>query len=158
MLPVESPRQLVQLASRSSEIGAKWGEDRMSYPMYRDFRDQATAFSGILAWYATPASLGYGGRTELIRSELVTGDYFRVLGVNTAIGHTFTSENQERVGAEPFAILTYDFWQSRFGGDVSILGQKIHLNGYRRCDSSFRAHRDAATDQSHSQLRNSLRA
>src|SRR5512138_804157 len=62
MLPVESPQQLVQLASRSPEIGATWGDDRMSYPMYKDFRDKATAFSGILAWYATPASLGYGGR------------------------------------------------------------------------------------------------
>jgi predicted permease len=130
MLPVETPQQLVQLASRSAEIGATWGDDRMSYPMYRDFRDKADAFSGMLAWYATPASLGYGGRTELVRSELVSGDYFKVLGVNTEVGNTFSPENQERTGAEPYAVLTYDFWQSRFAGDPKIIGQKIQLNGY----------------------------
>ena len=80
MLPVEGPQLLVQLAARGPYYGAQWGEDRMSYPMYRDFRDKATVFSGVLAWYAAPASLGYGGRTELIRSELVTGDYFRTDG------------------------------------------------------------------------------
>src|SRR5262245_43582857 len=68
MLPVENPQQLVRLASRGEEIGATWGPDMMSYPMYRDFRDQATVFSGVLAWYATPASLGANGRTERIRS------------------------------------------------------------------------------------------
>src|SRR5262249_13345936 len=71
MLPVENPRQLVQMAPTGQEIGATWGDQRLSYPLYRDIRDKATAFSGVLAWYATPASLGYEGRTERIRSELV---------------------------------------------------------------------------------------
>ncbi|PYS20431.1 MAG: multidrug ABC transporter substrate-binding protein, partial [Acidobacteria bacterium] len=129
MLPVAGPQQLVQLAARGPYYGAQWGEDRMSYSMYRDFRDKATVFSGVLAWYAAPASLGYGGRTELIRSELVTGDYFQVLGVKTAVGRAFTPEDNESAGAEPFAMLTYDFWKSRFGGDPNIVGGTIHLNG-----------------------------
>ncbi|HYR92095.1 MAG TPA: ABC transporter permease, partial [Terriglobia bacterium] len=129
MLPVEGPQQLVQLAARGPYYGAQWGEDRMSYPMYRDFRDKATVFSGVLAWYAAPASLGYGGRTELIRSELVTGDYFQVLGVKTAVGRAFAREDNESPGAEPFAMLTYDFWKSRFGADPNIVGETIRLNG-----------------------------
>src|SRR5262245_54529736 len=113
LLPVHNPQQLVQLATRGPLFGSSWGEDRLSYPMYRDIRDRNSVFSGVLAYFATPVSLGYGGRTERIRSELVTGDYFQVLGVQAALGRMFTAEDNVRPGAEPFAILTYDFWTSR---------------------------------------------
>jgi len=129
-LPVQSPRQLVQLVPGGPEIGAMWGEDRMSYPMYRDIRDKSTVFSGVLAWYSTPASLGFGGRTERILSELVTGNYFDVLGVQPTIGRTFTSDDDDSFGAEPVAVLTYDFWKSRFGAAENIVGTTIHLNGH----------------------------
>ena len=130
LLPVDNPQQLVQLATRGPLFGSSWGEDRLSYPMYRDIRDGNGVFSGVLAYYATPVSLGYGGRTERIRSELVTGDYFQVLGVHAALGRTFTPEDNVRVGAEPIAILTYDFWTSRFGRDRNIVGATMHLNGH----------------------------
>jgi putative ABC transport system permease protein len=130
LLPVHNPQQLVQLATRGPLFGSSWGEDRLSYPMYRDVRDRNGVFSGVLAYYATPVSLGHGGRTERIRSELVTGDYFQVLGVRAALGRTFTPEDNVRVGAEPIAILTYDFWTSRFGRDRNIVGATIHLNGH----------------------------
>ena len=163
MLPVQSPRQLVQLVPGGPEIGAMWGEDRMSYPMYRDIRDKSTVFSGVLAWYSTPASLGFGGRTERILSELVTGNYFDVLGVQPTIGRTFTSDDDDSFGAEPVAVLTYDFWKSRFGADENIVGTTIHLNGHsmtvigvsawiprsrdRRCDTSIRTDDDAAANR-----------
>jgi predicted permease len=130
MLPAENPQELVQLSQTGPEIGAMWGQDRMSYPMYRDLRDKASAFSGVLAWYATSASLGHAGRTELIRSELVSGNYFQVLGVKAAIGRTFTPEDDDMPGAEPFVMLTYDSWKSRFGGDPNIVGRTINVNGY----------------------------
>src|SRR5262252_1747819 len=129
LLPVDNPQQLVQLATRGPLFGSSWGEDRLSYPMYRDIHDRNGVFSGVLAYYATPVSLGYGGRTERIRSELVTGDYFQVLGMQAAIGRLFTPEDNVRLGAERFAILTYDFWISRFGRDRNIVGTTIHLNG-----------------------------
>ena len=130
MLPVEAPEQLVQLAQNGQEIGATWGFERMSYPMYRDIRDKATAFSGVLAWYATPASMGYDGSTERIRSELVTGNYFQVLGAKVAVGRAFTSEDDDTPGSAPVAMLTYDFWKARFGGDPSIIGKTIRLNSH----------------------------
>src|SRR5437762_11747478 len=130
MLPVESPQQLVQLAPSGPEIGATWGDDRMSYPLYRELRDKADAFSGVLAWYGTPASLAHEGRTELIRSELVTGNYFQVLGVKTAIGRAFTPEDDVSEGGEPFGMLTYDFWERRFGGDPNVIGKTINVSGY----------------------------
>jgi putative ABC transport system permease protein len=129
LLPVDNPQQLVQLATRGPLFGASWGDDRLSYPMYRDFRDRNAVFSGVLAYYATPISLGYGGRTERLRSELVTGDYFQVLGVPAAIGRTFTPEDNQTLGGEPVAVLSYDFWISRFGRDRNIVGATIHLNG-----------------------------
>jgi predicted permease len=129
-LPVDDPRRLVQLAQNGQEIGATWGEDRMSYPMYREMRDKATAFSDVLAWYTTASSLGYGGQTELIRTALVTGNYFQTLGVKPAIGRTFTPEDDESPGGEPVAMLTYDFWKTRFGGEPNIVGTAVYINGY----------------------------
>jgi predicted permease len=130
MLPVENPRQLVQLAARGPHSGANWGRDAMSYPMYRDFRDKATVFSGVLARFSTPLSLGYGGRTERTQGELVTGNYFQVLGVKAAVGRAFTPEDDAKPGASLFAVLAYDFWISRFATDPNIVGKTIHLNGY----------------------------
>jgi predicted permease len=129
LLPVENPVQLVQLAPRGPLYGASWGEDRMSYPMYRDLRDKNSVFSGVLAYFATPVHLGYGGTTERVRSELVTGNYFQVLGVKAAFGRMFTPEDNESPDGEPFVILTYDFWTSRFARDRNIIGKPIYLNG-----------------------------
>src|SRR5215469_4197217 len=129
LLRVENPAELVQLAPRGPLYGASWGEDRMSYPMYRDLDDQNSVFSGVLAYFATPVQLGYSGTTERVRSELVTGNYFEVLGVKAALGRMFTPEDNESPGGEPFAILTYDFWTSRFARDPKIIGIPIYLNG-----------------------------
>ncbi|MEZ5404149.1 MAG: ABC transporter permease [Bryobacteraceae bacterium] len=128
MLPVEAPERLVQLAARGPHYGSNTGSNAMSYPMYKDFRDKAEVFDGVLCRYAVDYSLGYAGRTERIRGELVSGNYFQVLGVGAALGRTFTPDDDKTPGGHPIVMLAYDFWRSRFAGDEGIVGKRIVLN------------------------------
>ena len=129
-LPVRDPQQLVQLAARGAHPGSNWGMNAMSYPMYRDIRDKAEVFNGVMCRFSMPLSLGHQGQTERIRGELVSGNYFDVLGVPAAIGRTFTPDDDQKPNAHPLVMLTYDFWQRRFGADPRILGQTLHINSY----------------------------
>ncbi len=79
MLPVKHPEQLVMLSAVGRHYGGNSGSNRISYPMYQDFRDHNTVFSGMFCLRETELSLSYGGRTERIAGELVSGNYFPVL-------------------------------------------------------------------------------
>jgi hypothetical protein len=61
---------------------------------------------------------------------MVSGNYFPMLGVQAAIGHLFTSDEDRAPGSCPDVVLNYDYWQSRFQGDPGVLGRKLRLNGY----------------------------
>jgi predicted permease len=80
--------------------------------------------------YGTSLSLTYEGRTELIQGELVSGNYFPVLGVGPALGRVFTARDDLIQGAHPIAVLSYGYWKTRFAADPSVIGRKIVLNGY----------------------------
>jgi predicted permease len=75
-------------------------------------------------------SASFEGRSELISGELVSGNYFRVLGVGAALGRVLTGSDDLYQGGHPLAVLSYGYWKSRFGGDAGILGRKIMVNGY----------------------------
>jgi len=100
--PVESPGELVAVYSRNPE-GMDYST--ISYPDYRDFREQADAFSGILGYSLTMASLSQEGRSELIMGEVVTGNYFDVLGVGARLGRTFLPEESKTPGGHPVVVL-----------------------------------------------------
>ena len=130
LLPVKHPEQLVVVAERGIRFGDSWGENDISYPMYRDFRDHNQVFSGMFCRFPTGISLSYGDRTEHVDAELVSGSYFPVLGVTAAIGRTLTPDDDRVPGGHPVAMLSYSFWQSRFSSDPSIVGKQIVTNGY----------------------------
>ena len=129
-LPVKHPEQLVLVAERGTRFGDSWGDNDISYPMYRDFRDGNHVFSGMFCRYPTSVSLGYGDRTDRVEAELVSGSYFPVLGVAAVIGRTLTPDDDRVPGGHPIAMLSYSFWQKRFSSDQSIVGKQIVLNGY----------------------------
>jgi predicted permease len=106
------------------------GYNRISYPMYQDFRGHNTVFSGMFCFRETDLSLSYGGRTERVAGELVSGNYFPVLGIKAAIGRLFTASDDRFQGAHPVAVLSYGYWQTRFAGDPQVIGKKLNLNGY----------------------------
>jgi predicted permease len=128
-LPVEHPEQLILFSAVGRHYGGNMGWNRISYPMYQDFRDHNAVFSGMFCIRETDFSLNYHGRTERISGELVSGNYFPVLGVKAAAGRLFTASDDKFQKSHPLAVLSYGFWQSRFAGDYRVIGQKLYLNG-----------------------------
>jgi len=129
-LPVNAPQQLVLLSSAGKHYGNNRGGHVLSYPMYTDFRDRNAAFSGMFCRSGLPLSVSSGGRTESVTGELVSGNYFEVLGVGAALGRVFTPDDDRVPNGHPLAVLSYDFWKIRFELDPSILNQTITVNGY----------------------------
>src|SRR5262249_23105155 len=130
MLPVQHPEQLVMLDQQGPTQGSVNNDNAFSYPMYKDFRDHSLVFSGVLARFPLGMSVGYRGQTERATGDLVSGNYFEVLGVKAWIGRTFTQDDDRTPGAHPVAFLTYGYWQRRFGSDRSILNQTLLINGH----------------------------
>lgn len=129
-LPVRDPERLVMLAGRGNHYGGNNGRNKLSYPMYQDIRDRNQVFSGMFCTYLTTVSVAFEGRTELISAELVSGNYFPVLGAGAAIGRVFNASDDLMQGGHPLAVLSYGYWKTRFGGDRGILGKRIVVNGF----------------------------
>jgi predicted permease len=130
LLPVRDPEQLVLLTARGSHYGSNTGSNALSYPMYQDFRDKNQVFRGMFCRFSNGFSLTYEGRTELVVGELVSGNYFPVLGVGAAVGRVFSAQDDLMQGGHPIAVLSYGYWKTRFAADPAVIGKKIVLNGY----------------------------
>jgi predicted permease len=129
-LPVDKPEELVMLSAIGRHYGNNMGPNRISYPMYQDFRDRNTVFKSMFCFREVDANLTYGGRTERVAGEVVSGNYFPVLGVKPALGRLFTAADDQFQNGHPIAVLSYGYWQSRFGGDASVIGRKLLINNY----------------------------
>jgi predicted permease len=130
LLPVKDPAALVLLTGEGDHYGGNNGPNRLSYPMYTDIRDRNAVFSGMLCSSPLDMSVSFGGRPEHLAGELVSGNYFPVLGVSPAIGRLFTAQDDLRQSGHPVAVLSYGYWQSRFGLDPDVVGKKVLVNGY----------------------------
>ncbi|MGA3189232.1 MAG: ABC transporter permease [Bryobacteraceae bacterium] len=130
LLPVKDPQQLVLLWGRGSHYGSNNGPNKLSYPMYEDFRDKNQVFSGMFCRNDIDFSINFEGKTERISGETVSGTYFPVLGVGAALGRVFNESDDQVPGGEPYAVLSYRYWISRFAGDPRVIGKKLVLNGY----------------------------
>ncbi len=122
-MPVRAPEQLVDV-TRLTTRGARHS---FSYPAYLNFRDHSDAFEGVIATYNTGLSMSVGSDTERVRGEVVSGNYFSVLGVNPAAGRLLTP-GDDTPSAPPAAVISYPFWQRRFGGDAGIVGKTVYLS------------------------------
>ena len=123
MLPVAQPEQLVWI----NRTGG-WGTGTISEPLYREIARRSDLFSGVIASsrvrkvHFTPRP---GGRGEYTGRELVSGNYFQVLGVRPALGRLFSDADDRVPGGHPLAALSYDLWLNRFGGDPAVLGSTV---------------------------------
>ncbi len=133
-LPVKHPEQLVLFSApgpRMGRVNSNYNDlVTFSYPMYRDFRDGNPVFSGVMARFPISFSLSWHDQTERVVGDLVSGNYFDVLGVQAAIGRTFSNEDDRKPGAEPVVILSYGYWKRRFAADPGVLNQTIVLNSH----------------------------
>jgi predicted permease len=133
-LPVKQPEKLVLFSAkgpRRGQVNTSYGDVyTFSYPMYRDFRDHNPVFSGVLARFPISFSMSWHDQTERIYGDLVSGNYFDVLGVHAAIGRAFLPEDDSTPGAHPVVMLSYGYWKRRFGADPGVLNQTIMLNAH----------------------------
>jgi len=134
-LPVASPERLVNLSSPGPKNGsvscgnAGDCDAVFSYPMYLDLAKDASVFSGIVAHHLFGANVGYRNETTNARGLEVSGNYFQVLGLQPAAGRLISPADTAHVGGTAVAVLSYDYWSTRFGRDSSILNQPILVNG-----------------------------
>ena len=136
MLPVKNPQELVVIGDPAGVHSRSSGTPQIgyfSYQMYRAFRDNTSAFSGMLV-------SGEVNRTKVTKdgadistsadAMLVSGNYFSVLGVEPFMGRVLTPKDDDAKGKHPIAVVSYDFWRQKLNEDRGILGQAISLNNY----------------------------
>jgi predicted permease len=126
-LPAADPGRLVALWSQNKKEGST---DAVSYPDFLDYRDQTRVLSGLAGQAGTPLSVGGGDRPEMVWGEMVTGNYFSVLGLSPVVGSLISSEDDRPAGARAVAVLSYDGWQRRFHADPAIVGRTVLINGH----------------------------
>ena len=135
-LPVRDPQTLVYLqgtgdAWRGHTSNHGGGvESYFSYPMYRDLRDKHAAFEALEATSKTTVGLTRGNMSEFAEAEVVSGNYFSMLGVKPALGRVFTQTEDQQKDAAPVVVVSFDYWRVHMNSDVSVVNQSISLNGH----------------------------
>ena len=128
-----NPLAGVEDAARLNVIYGETGtgrDVRVSYPDYQYLRDHDRAFSGLYGSSLIVASLGRGRGARQITAELVTGNFFQVLGVRASLGRTLLPSDEVAPGRHPVAVLSHSLWRRDFAGDPDIVGKTIELNNY----------------------------
>jgi len=130
-LPVAEPEKLVMVYQRASNMGSNMGSRMNSYPLFQDLQEKAEPFSAVLCRRLVSASLSVEDQTERVEAELVSGNYFAVLGVKPAIGRVLNGQEDDQIlGGHPVVVLSYAYWASRFARDPGVVGKTIRVNDY----------------------------
>jgi predicted permease len=134
-LPVRDPQKLVVLKATgdawngSSSNNGGEDNDYFSYPMYKDLRDRNQVFDGLVG--TAPATAGFSRRSssQVLDVELVTGNYFNLLGVQPTLGRVF-SPADDAANATPAVVVSFDFWRTSLASDPRVVGSSVSLNGH----------------------------
>ena len=130
-LPIENPDSLVMLYQRGSHNGSNMGSRMHSYPIFQDYQQKAEPLAEVLCRRRISTSVSIGNQTERVDAEMVSGNYFSMLGVKAAAGRLFNPEEDDRVKeGHPVVVLDYDYWTNRFSNDPKVVGTKILVNNY----------------------------
>jgi putative ABC transport system permease protein len=124
-LPVAEPERLLSIFTTDADNP---GNLDTSHQNFIDYRDKNDVFSGVLAYSNIPLILNTGDQSERINGQIVSGNYFDVLGVRAAFGRTFLPEEDRTPGTHPSVVLGYNFWKRRFNSDPAVVGRVVKLN------------------------------
>jgi predicted permease len=127
-LPVEEPAQLMAVSRSNLEQ-----REITVFPhlFFRELEAESDTFAGVLCRGGSErVTVGTEAGGEPANGELVSGSFFEVLGVKPHIGRLFSRDDDVNAGAHPVVVLSYRYWQRRFGGDPSVVGQTIRLSAY----------------------------
>jgi predicted permease len=135
-LPVRDPQQLVLLEATPFEVwngstSINGGDETayLSYPMYKDLRDQNKVFDGLIAMVQAQAGVEWREQSALVNTELVSGNYFDVLGVRPAVGRLLVQQDDVVKSGNPIAVLSFHYWKTHMGADPHVVGKTIAVNG-----------------------------
>jgi len=121
---------LQSLGSFNGHTSSRTDENfSFSYPMYRDLRDHNSVFSGLIATSWAQVGVQWHNQPELVAAELVSGNYFDVLGVQPVLGRVLVASDDVVPDANPVIVLSFNYWQRRFGADQAVVNQSILVNG-----------------------------
>ncbi len=134
-LPIESPAQMQVL---SFATGAANAEVQFSYPEFEEIREQTTdvfsgvtpfIFGGLMGAQNSPSGMTVEGTTKSVQTMYVGGNFFELLGVTPFLGRFILPTEGTAPGADPVVVLSYNYWQSRFRDDPSVIGKTVLING-----------------------------
>ena len=123
-LPFSEPARLVVLHGFLEHLGEFWG---FSYPDFKDIHQQSRSLA-VAGWTYTGGTIGAPGEPQYVDGRRISADLFPILGISPLYGRGFRSD-EDRPGAAPVAIISYDLWQRRFAGDRSALSRKLIFDG-----------------------------
>ena len=130
-LPVRAPDELVMLYQQGAHNGSNMGPRMHSYPIYQEYQKRAEPLAEVLCRRLAEASVSIDNQTERLDAEMVSGNYFSMLGVRPALGRVFSSQEDDQVyQGHPVVVLSYDYWVRRFSRDAGVVGKKIFVNSY----------------------------
>src|SRR6188474_1332163 len=110
-LPVKNPDELVMLYQQGPHNGSNMGTRMHSYPIYQDYQRRAAPLAEVVCRRLVPASVSIGNHTERLEAEIVSGNFFTMLGVQAAVGRVFNSREDDQVyEGHPVVVLAYDYW------------------------------------------------
>ncbi len=131
-LPVRDAERIVLFDFKGVSEGSAHADSSatpFSYPMYREFRDGNQAFDGLIARsYANVTAVTHD-QPERVQAELISGNFFEVLGVTPGLGRIIGSSDDVTPGGHPVIVISYGYWQRRFSGERAALNQTIRING-----------------------------
>jgi predicted permease len=130
LLPIKDPRQVVALVAQGAYYGDNMGRNVLSYTMYQTIRDRNGVFSQMMCRRDVQFTAMPHSESEVLSGELVSGNYFPLLGIKAAAGRMFASNDDLRPSANPVAVLSYEYWRSKFGANEQIIGSTLLVNNY----------------------------
>ena len=126
-LPVREPERLVLIDWKGDQAASGFGSyNLMSYPICRDLDQQREFFAGVFCRALTQVDLSTGGEYHPATAEIVSGNYFTVLGVAPAAGQVLTADDARRPA--PVAVLSYGYWKTQMGGAPDVVGRQVLVN------------------------------
>jgi predicted permease len=135
MLPVHEPERLVQVAFAGKHSGESFVGESFSYPLFKDLRERNQVFSDMAAFdfwdsfEARRAESGSSASGEPAKGQLVSANFFSVLGVNAILGRTFVPDEDRTAGSQPVAVISYGLWMRAFARDPQVVGKKLLVEG-----------------------------
>jgi predicted permease len=130
-LPVKNPDELVMLYQQGPHSGSNMGARMHSYPIYQEYQKRGEPLAEVIARRLADASVSIDNQTERIDIEMVSGNFFSMLGVGPAAGRVFNSQEDDQIyQGHPSVVISHDYWMRRFNGDQSAVGRKILVNNY----------------------------